>query len=92
MCKCQELNPDENDDFSGSRRSINGICNYDSDDGEDEMTAALEGDFPEGNWYTAATHEDEIELNEEGRANLERILGEHNGNLITTKVTCSRWW
>lgn len=71
MCSCQELNPDENDDFS-------------DEDGEGEMITEENADAliaGEG-WYTAENvgDGDNIELSEEGRANLRRMLGQHEND------------
>ncbi|MFH4983719.1 hypothetical protein AB6A40_010428 [Gnathostoma spinigerum] len=61
MCECQELNPDENDDFSDEELSGSG---------QTMESTQLEG----GNqWYTAYS-EGDFELNEDGEANLRRIL------------------
>ncbi|KAK6036017.1 hypothetical protein COOONC_26478 [Cooperia oncophora] len=65
MCNCQELNPDENDDFS-------------DEDADGEMIVGESGDsmINEDGWYTAENIGDgeHVELSEEGRANLNRIL------------------
>ncbi|CAJ0603489.1 unnamed protein product [Cylicocyclus nassatus] len=69
MCACQELNPDEGDDFS---------------EDEGEAVVAMDGDadamMSGDGWYTANNigEDDEIELSEEGRANLQRMLGHSN--------------
>lgn len=62
-------------------------CNGEEARGSNEPGFGLE---PGGNhiWYTAETLDDEIQLSEQGRANLERILG----NLDTAKQNESGKW
>ncbi|KAK6751644.1 hypothetical protein RB195_003206 [Necator americanus] len=69
MCACQELNPDEGDDFSDDEGD--GSMAIDGD-----VDAMMSGD----GWYTAANIGDgeNIELSEEGRANLRRMLNQSN--------------
>ncbi|ETN83575.1 hypothetical protein NECAME_07333 [Necator americanus] len=69
MCACQELNPDEGDDFSDNEGD--GSMAIDGD-----VDAMMSGD----GWYTAANIGDgeNIELSEEGRANLRRMLNQSN--------------
>ncbi|WKY06249.1 hypothetical protein Q1695_006445 [Nippostrongylus brasiliensis] len=74
MCNCQELNPDENDDYT------------DEDGGGDMIIDESAYESMQGDeWYTAENIGDgeNIELSEEGRANLRRMLnhvqnGENN--------------
>uniref|UniRef100_A0A914X8S3 Methylosome subunit pICln n=1 Tax=Plectus sambesii TaxID=2011161 RepID=A0A914X8S3_9BILA len=77
MSDCQALHPDEEDDFSDEEEE--GV------DGD----AAMMGDMMamgDGQFFTSA--DDVVELNEEGQANLRRILqgsngqgeGHHDGN------------
>ncbi|PIO68540.1 methylosome subunit pICln domain protein [Teladorsagia circumcincta] len=63
MCSCQELNPDENDDFS------------DEDDGEMIVGEGGDDSISGDGWYTADNigNGEHVELSEEGRANLQRI-------------------
>ncbi|EPB78144.1 methylosome subunit pICln family protein [Ancylostoma ceylanicum] len=69
MCACQELNPDEGDDFSDEEGD--GAMAIDAD-----ADAMMSGD----GWYTAENigDDDNIELSEEGRANLRRMLNQSN--------------
>ncbi|CAB3406022.1 unnamed protein product [Caenorhabditis bovis] len=70
---CQELNPEEDESFS------------EDDDMEENMDYDNAGDNAEngneyGRWYTAENMED-VELSEEGLANLQRIMGNNqNGH------------
>ncbi|RCN37063.1 Nucleotide-sensitive chloride conductance regulator [Ancylostoma caninum] len=74
MCACQELNPDEGDDFSVTDEEGDGAMAIDAD-----ADAMMSGD----GWYTVENIGDDgnIELSEEGRANLRRMLNQsNNGN------------
>ncbi|XGW28124.1 hypothetical protein V3C99_008158 [Haemonchus contortus] len=68
MCSCQELNPDENDDFS-------------DEEGGGDMIVDESVINSGGEWYTAEniSNDEHIELSEEGQANLNRILN-HSSN------------
>ncbi|CAD5234950.1 unnamed protein product [Bursaphelenchus xylophilus] len=64
--ECQMLNPDPDDDQA-------------DDYGESIL---MQGDVDElqasGDWYSQETMDDEVQLSDEGRANLERIVGNLN--------------
>lgn len=91
MNECQELNPEPEEDASGKSSLIYSICNLEGDEFEgmeDEEYNNGEGDHDPGyfeapesaQWFTAETPDDEIQLSEQGRANLARMLGNLDEN------------
>lgn len=70
MNKCQVENPDLDDDQISEK----------SDEEENQEMIGSNGDLlsDSGHWFTADTSTDEIYLSAEGRANLERMLGNLN--------------
>lgn len=70
MNKCQMENPDIDDDqISATEDEENEIIGSNGDQLSDS-----------GHWFTTDTSTDEILLSAEGRANLERMLGNLNDN------------
>jgi hypothetical protein len=67
MQQCHLMNPDEDDQ--------QGVMEYSFDDDVAESSEPVEAD---DSWFTGETPDNEIRLSDEGRSNLERIVGNLN--------------
>lgn len=80
--ECQLLNPDPDDEQAEDED-----VEFETAIDENSMTPGGDFDFSGAEWYTTETPDDEVRLSEEGRANLERIVG----NLNLGKETSLFW-
>uniref|UniRef100_A0A914DXW4 Methylosome subunit pICln n=2 Tax=Acrobeloides nanus TaxID=290746 RepID=A0A914DXW4_9BILA len=73
MNECQELNPESEEEMSEG--DDDGMEDEEYHNGEGDDNPVVYEAPNAAQWYTAETPDDEIQLSEQGRANLERILG-----------------